>query len=235
MKENDYKIDLGDIICRKAKKTDNLEKIASLIYQTDPYIYPYWFKGGEKEAVAFLKDKILIPGFVFSYENIYVAIDKETGSIIGLIVSFDKNSNLDFDYTEIENISENYKTAVDVYVKGCLHEVPKIDALYIMNCVVDKSARGRNVGLKLLSSFLKVMEKAGHEEFLLDCLLHNLPAKNLYHTLGFLEVEETLGFQGAGESRPELVVFKRKKGAFLENEFQEEQKYKGLDQKGRKN
>ena len=32
------------IIIRKANKNDDLERISELIYNVDPYIYPYWFE-----------------------------------------------------------------------------------------------------------------------------------------------------------------------------------------------
>lgn len=35
------------IIIRKANKNDNLERIAELIYNVEPYIYPYWFENLE--------------------------------------------------------------------------------------------------------------------------------------------------------------------------------------------
>ena len=40
-KKKDYKIGFEDIILRRASKDDNMADIAKLIYETDPYIYPF--------------------------------------------------------------------------------------------------------------------------------------------------------------------------------------------------
>ena len=53
MKEKkDYKVGFEDIILKKKKKDDNMEDIARLIYETDPYIYPFWFNNDIDEAVS---------------------------------------------------------------------------------------------------------------------------------------------------------------------------------------
>ena len=51
-----YEINLEDIVLRRAKDTDNFEEIAELIYETDAYIYPYWFHDSVEEAI-----KVLVP------------------------------------------------------------------------------------------------------------------------------------------------------------------------------
>ena len=55
------------------------------------------------------------------------------------------------------------------------------------------------------------MERAGWQEFALDCLSHNLRAKNLYHSLGFKEIKEIVGFDGTDHSTVEAVSFLGKK------------------------
>ena len=50
--EKEYNVEFDDIICRKAKESDNLDEIATLIYETDPYIYPYWFNNSVEEAIS---------------------------------------------------------------------------------------------------------------------------------------------------------------------------------------
>lgn len=228
MKKESYEVHLEDIVCRRAKKTDNMTEIASLIYQTDPYIYPYWFENNVNNAIHFLSDKILMPGFIFHYENIYVAVDKNNNKIIGLVVALDPSVNLDFDYTPYININENYKTTIEKYIYECLHDITNNNSMYIMNCAVMEECRGRRIGTKLLGHFIHNMEKAGFENYRLDCLLHNLRAKNLYHSLGFKEMEEVSGFGGYVKDPIEVVVFKRHKGDYLPDEFQKYEKYEGI-------
>ena len=228
MEKESYEVDLDDIICRRARKTDNMAEIATLIYQTDPYIYPYWFENSIDKAIDFLSDKILMPGFIFNYNNIYVAQDKNNKKIIGLVVALDPSVNLEFDYTPYIKINENHKKSIEEYIYECINDVINNDAMYIMNCAVLEECRGRRIGTKLLGHFISNMERAGFENYRLDCLLHNLRAKNLYHSLGFKEMEEVKGFTGYVEGTVDVVVFKRHKGDYLPEEFQTKEKYVGL-------
>ena len=228
MEKNSYEVNLSDIVCRRAKKTDNVAEIATLIYQTDPYIYPYWFENDINKAIEFLSDKILLEGFIFNYNNLYVAVDKSTNKIVGLVVALDPTVNLDFDYSPYISINKNYKDTIEKYVDECINDVKNNDSMYIMNCTVLDECRGRRIGSKLLGHFISNMERAGFENYRLDCLLHNLRAKNLYHNLGFKEMEEVRGFGGYVTDPIEVVVFKRHKGDYLPDEFQKKEKYEGL-------
>ena len=228
MGKDSYEVNLDDIICRRAKETDNMKEIATLIYQTDPYIYPYWFEKDINKAIDFLSDKILMPGFIFNYENIYLAIEKFSNKTIGLVVALDPSVNLDFDYKPYIGINENNKVTIEKYIYGCIEDVKNNDAMYIMNCTVLEECRGRRIGTKLLGHFISNMEKVGFENYRLDCLLHNLRAKNLYHGLGFKEMEEVEGFRGYVKNPVEVVVFKRHKGDYLPGEFQKKEHYTGL-------
>ena len=58
MVKKDYKVGFEDIILRRAKKDDNMEEIAKLLYETDPYIYPFWFNDDINEAVKVLVRKM---------------------------------------------------------------------------------------------------------------------------------------------------------------------------------
>ncbi len=228
MEKDNYVVDLDDIVCRRARKTDNMAEIATLIYQTDPYIYPYWFENDVNKAIDFLSDKILMPGFIFNYENIYVAEDRKDNRIIGLVVALDPTVDLNFDYTPYMQINKNHKETIEKYIFECIHDINSNDAMYIMNCAVLEDCRGRRIGTKLLGHFISNMEKAGFENYRLDCLLHNLRAKNLYHSLGFKEMEEVKGFAGYFDGTVDVVVFKRHKGDYLPQEFQKEEKYVGI-------
>ena len=64
------------------------------------------------------------------------------------------------------------------------------------------------------------MEVVGYDAFALDCLLNNLRAKNLYHSMGFKEMKEIVGFDGTDHSNVEVVSFLRKKGNYYPEEFQ---------------
>lgn len=56
------------IIIRKANKNDDLERILELIYNVDPYIYPYWFKNLEN-CKKVLPKLILEDNFIFNMKT----------------------------------------------------------------------------------------------------------------------------------------------------------------------
>ena len=157
---------------------------------------------------------------MFHYENIYIAYDKTTNDIVGIICALDKWIDMTYDYSSIESINSNYSFTIKNYIKKLIEEVLENDFLYISNVCIDANYRGKKLGTNLLAYFISQMEKAGFEKFALDCLLHNLRAKNLYHKLGFIEVSEAIGFDGTDTSNVETVFFLRKKGDYLPEEFQ---------------
>lgn len=224
----DKEVRIEDLVFRKAKKTDNMDDIATLIYQTDPYIYPYWFQNDLNKAKEFLGKNIKEPGFVFNYKNLFFAYDTTSKKIVGLIVSLDKNTDFEFDYEKYIRSNKNHKVTINKYVKECIKDVVENDDLYIMNCTVLEECRGKKIGTRLLRTFIKGMEREGYESFRLDCLLHNLRAKNLYHSFGFKEMEEVTGFNGYSDKDVEVVVFKRHKGDYLPEEFQKYEHYEGV-------
>lgn len=218
--KNSYLVDNEFIYFRRAKRDDNMEEIAKLLYQTDPYIYPFWFDSDEKECINFLKQEIFKAGFIFNYNNLYVAFDKTINRIVGVICALDKSVDLNYDYDNLKKINDKYNITINKYINPILDEVEEFDdsTMYISNVCIDRSMRGKKIGTKLLGYFISKMEQNGFDKFALDCLLHNLAAKNLYHSLGFREMKLMKGFTG-GDDTVEVVCFFRKKGAYLPEEF----------------
>ena len=198
-----------------------MEEIAKLIQDTDPYIYPFLFENDIKKCVEFLKKEILQDGFIFNYNNLYVAHDQTINKIVGVICAIDKSSNLIYDYESLGKINKYYQRTVEEYFKPIIEEVSGFDekTMYVSNVCIDKNLRGKKIGTKLLGYFISQMEKVGFNRFELDCLLHNLPAKNLYHSLGFREMKLIDGFNGNENKTIEVVNFLRKKGTYLPEEF----------------
>ena len=218
--KNSYLVENDLIYFRRATKDDNYEEIAKLIYDTDPYIYPYWFENSIDECIKFFKEEILKEGFIFNYNNLYVAYDSTTNKIVGFICAIDKSVNLKYDYESLKNKNKRFEKVIEKYLYPILDEVEEYDdeTMYIPNVCIDKNLRGRKIGTKLLGYFINQMEEVGFNKFSLDCLLHNLQAKNLYHSLGFREIRLINGFTG-DDSPLDVVSFLRKKGNYLPEEF----------------
>lgn len=218
--KKDYLLTYDEIDLRRAKADDNFEELAKLIYDTDPYIYPFWFNNNIEEAKKVLAEYITKPGFIYNYENMYIAFDKTTGHIVGLLCAIDYTTDLDFDYSELASVNSNYEFVVRKYIKELIKEVQDNKCMYVVNCCVDKSLRSKRIGTVLFGNFLKLMEKEGFDTIEFDCLLHNVRAKNLYHSLGFKEMYTGIGFNGTeNPTEPEIVFFKRKTGDSLLGEF----------------
>ncbi len=218
--KKDYKIDFDDIVLRRARADDNMEDIAKLIYQTDPYIYPFWFNNDSNEAVKVLTPRLAEPGFIYNYENCYVAYSKQHDKILGLVCAIDPTTNLDYDYSELINVNENYSFTINNYVKAIINEVVEKKYMYFVNVCVDEEYRSMKIGSRMLENFINQMHNAGFIEICFDCLMHNLRAKNLYHSLGFKEVSEGFGFDGTDNSTVEIVFFKKKSVPFTKEDFQ---------------
>lgn len=218
--KNSYQIENDLIYFRRATKEDNMREIAELIYDTDPYIYSFWFNNDKERCIEFLNEEMKKEGFIFNYNNLYIAYDKTLNKIVGILCAIDKSVNLEYRYEELQKVNDNYKITVAQYIMPIIDEVKSYDneTIYIPNVCIDKSLRGRKIGTKLLGYYIKQMEKEGFNKFALDCLLHNLPAKNLYHSLGFREMKLINGFDGKG-GKVDVVSFLRKKGAYLPEEF----------------
>ena len=218
--KNSYQIENDLIYFRRATKEDNMREIAELIYDTDPYIYSFWFNNNKERCIEFLNEEMKKEGFIFNYNNLYIAYDKTLNKIVGILCAIDKSVNLEYRYEELQKVNDNYKITVAQYIMTIVDEVKSYDneTIYIPNVCIDKSLRGRKIGTKLLGYYIKQMEKEGFNKFALDCLLHNLPAKNLYHSLGFREMKLINGFDGKG-GKVDVVSFLRKKGAYLPEEF----------------
>lgn len=220
--KNKFLVENNEIIFRRASINDNLEQIASLIYKTDPHIYPYWFNNDMDEAIHCLTKLIASPASLFSADNIYVAANKADSKIVGVLVAIDKSVYLSHNYDLFRDINSRHAFTIDNYVIPIEREIDYFDnhTMYISNVCVDENIRGKGIGSYLLGYFISQMEKQGFDVFHLDCLLHNLRAKNLYHTMGFKEMKLIVGFDGTDHSKVEVVSFLRKKGAYYPEDFQ---------------
>ena len=167
---------------RKARESDNLEKIAELLYYTDDYIYPYWFKSLEncrKELTPLLtQDK-----FFYNINNIYVAVNDNV--ILGIICVTDKKTDLSYDYSELIKVNKRYEFTINNYLMGLIKEVSESEFAYISNVCVDPNYRDLHVGTFLLDNLIKEYKKKKFNEIALDVLADNPRAIHLYEKMGF--------------------------------------------------
>lgn len=188
---------------RKATREDNMKDIAELIYNTDAYIYPYWF-GNVNNCVNELSILLLEEKFFFNVNNLFLAIDEENGRIAGVICAVDKNVDLSYDYSELKKVNERYSFTVDNYIMGLIQEVREADFAYISNVCVHKDYRGRHIGNMLVNYVVDIYVERSFKEIVLDVLVENPGAIRLYEKLGFEQIGEIFkGFNGISNDKPE--------------------------------
>ncbi len=178
-----------NIIIRKVKITDDFKEIAALIYNTDPYIYPYWFHDDVEEAKRVLAPLIREDGFFFNYKLMYVAIDKDVDKIIGLTCIADNKTNFDYDYTELRKASDRYEFTIDNYIMELIKEVKEYDLPYLSIVSVNPDYQGKRIGTKMLNYVLEdVKEK--YKKMISNVLTENPSAVRLYEKVGFKITDE---------------------------------------------
>ena len=193
-----------------------MEDIARLIYQTDPYIYPYWFSDNVEEAKIVLIPLIKQDKFVFNYKYMYVAVDKGINKIVGLACIIDNKEPLDFDYTNLRNYSFNYKYTIDNYIMALINEVRELNLPYLSNVAIHHDYRGRKIGSIMLEYVIKENRDL-YKKILLDVLSNNPSAIKLYQKLGFeITSPEVMGIgygpdNFVGQYSMELDVHKSRK------------------------
>lgn len=174
---------------RLVNPNDNLNKVARLIYDTDPYIYPFWFSNKPAKAVQILKRLILTKNNLFYYKNISgLFVGKK---LLGIVVCFNGKTNLTYDY-EREMMDKNSRTTIKEYLLK-LNEEQREDETYISNICIDKKYRGQGFGKLLLANYLK---KNKCKKYSLHVLADNKVAKHLYHSVGFTRTKTEFGFSG---------------------------------------
>ncbi len=187
---------------RIAKTTDNLRNIAELIYETDPYIYPS-ISPNKNDAVNILIEMIK-SNTIFNYNNCLIAIEKN--DILGLIVfTTVENANLN-NYSFWKNKNDELNYFVSNYVKICEKHLQHNET-YITCVCTSKLYRRKKVATKLLQQLFNIRN---NKTFRLDVLQNNLPAINLYKSLGFEIQKEDKGYNKKHYKKPFIFSMVKK-------------------------
>lgn len=201
------------IIIRKANENDNLERISELIYNVDPYIYPYWFENLEN-CKKVLPKLILEDNFIFNIETIYIAINSDNDEIIGLSSIVDKYTSLEYDYEKLSSNNSNVKYTIEKYIKPMIENIKTKNIATITNMCVKKEYRNMHIGYKLLKTVIEeyINNNDNDIEYIeFDVLAHNPSAIKLYQNLGFKQISDIEeGFNGSNMKKPEVILMSLK-------------------------
>lgn len=186
----------------KATNEDDLREVARIIYGTDPYIYPSWYSTAREFADA-ITPHMCEPGFVFHYDNIYLA--KLGTKPVAALAIISNKSQLDYDY---QALCRESSRVINEYILPTVHEaqaLPDRIACGLALCV-DPTMRQQKIAEQLFRYALIDLKTQGIDTLYFDCLRDNQPALNLYQKLGFSIVDQGLGFKKTGDSEEVPIV-----------------------------
>lgn len=183
-----------ELICRKAKKEDDLVLIARYLHLTDPYIYPaithesddaFWLSVVERAFSA--KDNL------FSMEHLWVALWEDR--IVGVCCMIPCGRRMRFleDLALSEEQTQRLSLAYEGYFLPLMEESETFEGFNITNVCVDSAYRGRGIGETLLKECLSSSDGSVVH---LDVIADNLTAIRLYERMGFAIVKSYDGFSG---------------------------------------
>ena len=186
---------------RNLSLSDNLEQVAELIYKTDPYIYPYWFKKF-KDWKSVLVEQIKQEGSLFNFKNIIVALNEN--NVVGILVALNTQTDLSFDYNVLTKVNKNFSYTIKKYLNN-IKDYIQDNTIYIPNICVDEKFRKQKVATNLIK-FVK--KKNPNKSLSLHCLSNNAPAVNLYLKSNFKIVGKQKGFNAPLKLKPKIYEMK---------------------------
>ena len=168
------------VTVRKMLQTDDKYRVAELIYETDPYIYPYWFDS-VSDGARVIKEMIDLPT-LYNIENVRVAVT-EYGEIAGMAVSLDTPFTEEREQVyrafELAGVKRDKRT--DEMFDAYYAKMGKDSGLhYISNIVVHKDHRKKGVAAALIKSITEENDRC-----FLECVQKNSDGWRLYQRLGF--------------------------------------------------
>lgn len=186
-----------------------LEQLAALIYDTDPFIYPALFRSREQAR------RVLPAVFLHGGDNMFRLENCFTGWLRGELVSLILWSagSLEWDDSalraglerDIEHVSPGYPQVRNEYFPS--YRANPDAVVSIVNFCVDGRMRGRGVGGAMLRAFKREHPQNDMELFVLDS---NPAAIRLYQREGFRELRKLDGFSLSAQ-KPLCVQMYRKK------------------------
>ena len=183
---------------------DDLEEIGSLVYHTDPYIYPAFF-GDETTARYVISEAIRRGMFCYKPENIFCAFDgtKPVAMICTISASSCQWNHQMWKELFVISGMEIPSGFEDVSLRYFLpiSEEDFADAVYVLALCVSPDLRGKGIGTECLRNFCALHSG---EIIILDTLCENQMAISLYRSGGFVEQKRYLGYS-LNDPHPECV------------------------------
>lgn len=220
---NDYKLNNKIHLAynqrvRKAKPSDNLKKIASLIYQADNNIYSALFNN-EEEAKQYLPELISKDNGFFSYNNILVLAQKEKqgdenpDTILGVLLFNDGTPKYLWNEKSIAKsmgkLSPSFKDVSKRYFSK--YSKKRNDRIEIVALTVDKKYRSTDNSKKYYGFFLlnQFSSLFCDKKLSLEVLTDNKKAIGLYTKYFLFNIKDT--YPGYSNTNTNIQAYKMEK------------------------
>lgn len=188
---------MEDVYVSDLSYSDNFKEVASLIYGTDPFIYPTAFEN-EKRARQIIPHLIKEQNGLFSKNNILVARVKR--KVVGMIVFADDATDASY-FPDNLGFPESFSDVNKEYFSHIHDMITDQKTVYLACICVDRSYHGKHIGGLMLQSFINRMSG---KDIILDVIADNIPAIKLYEKFGFVAVEEKDGY--SYKEKPPKVI-----------------------------
>ncbi|MCK9342343.1 MAG: GNAT family N-acetyltransferase [Massilibacteroides sp.] len=173
-------------------KRHSVEKVAGLIYDTEPTYFPLVFGRDRAKALPQVEKLVLAGGNAFGHENITCAVRE--GKVAGVLVMQTPHSpGLAEEFSVIARAA-GLATAARfllaewlIFAPDYLKRVPE-PGYYISSLSVIPAERGRGVGAALLDDAVRKVRSRGGETIALNIIAPNPAAVRLYERAGFRTV-----------------------------------------------
>ncbi len=182
---------------RNLSADDDINIIAELIMDTDPYIYKDLF-GSYENAVKVLPQLFSRNSGIFKRSCYYLAVDGE--DILGITAFFKYGDTWDSNEVEIAFVEAGVQlpesfAAVSEYFKEAHNYLPEVKAC---NVCVRKEFRRRGVGDFMVK---EVIRMAGNSNIVLTVMVDNSAAVKLYEKNGFKTLYEFEDYGGYNRNK----------------------------------
>ena len=180
---------------RPARIDDDVAQIATCLYYTDPYIYPYLCNGDIARWIEMAKQCYTLPDNYYNYHNLTVAL--VDGKIAGVICAIECGKVYSFSQGLVipPELADNVSMAEKGYFEPAAKENVEWGGYNILCVCVLEEFRRMGIGRRLMDWFLHSVEGS---EVYLESISDNVPAIGLYIKSGFEIVKEYFGFEPSG-------------------------------------
>ncbi len=189
----------NDITIGKANNSADFDKIAELIYKTDPYIYPAAF-GNMRKAKIQIAELIKRNNNPYGKDNIYIVKSEDT--VVGISVVLTQKADYNF---ENDCLSKNYNDVAKKYFNK-LNDYIDDKEIYISCVCVDKKFRCKHIGEQLL---MQIIRENQNKNISLHVLKKNKYAIILYKRCGFIELEKEEDGYSKKRNKPKCIKMTR--------------------------